>query len=614
MTITEPEVDLKTPDAATAAAPALETADHAHDRRGLLRRATGLAVAATTVVVAPALTEPAAAASSKKGAAARRKARKHAKKCKHFHRCAKHRNHTCRKKHRCAHRLHKAPKKKPAPAPKPATAPKADLPQELVVRRFTYGPTSLPAQGGVAQDLPSAMKAAGGVRAWFEKQLSPASVPDPLGDEIDTWWPSLRLPSTEIGARHLAKTEEGWVVEANLQRWTLARRIHSTRQVHEVMTEFWQNHLHVTIGSDGQFPHRPDYDRTIRKHALGTFVDLLHAAVTHPSMGIYLTNATSTAKAPNENLGRELLELHTVGTGHYGEDDVKNSARILTGWRSTTWTPWTHGYDPKSHWTGPVKVMGFSHANAATDGRAVTRAYLTYLAKHPATARRIARKLAVRFVAENPSDSFVQRIADTFLASGTDIKATLRFVVESPEFRAATVNTLVRTPTDDSVATFRALGVRIKRPVNDTSTANQILWITRSMGQSPFAWPRPDGPPTAGAAWSSPARLIGSFRVHWNIAFGWYPKQDATLLPVGHWMGATTATAEQFVTRAATALLGSPPSKQLVDAGLTAIGLASGAVLTRNGDTVTTPGRGNIAWELPVVLATILDSPTHMHR
>ena len=365
------------------------------DRRGLLGRAGSLAVAATTVLVAPVVLDPAeaAASSDKKGAAARRKAKRHAKKCKHFHRCAKHRKHTCRRKHACKHRLHKAPAKKkkavPAPVkptatprPTPAPAPAAPQPPEaLLVRRFTYGATSLPPQAGVVQDLSAQIKADGGPRAWFEKQLRPASVPDPLGDEIMTWWPSLELPATEIGARHLAKIEEGWVVEANLARRTLARRVHSSRQVHEVMTEFWQNHLHVTIGSDGQFPHRADYDRTIRKHALGTFVDLLHDAITHPAMGIYLSNASSTAKAPNENLGRELLELHTVGTGHYDEDDVKNSARILTGWRSSTWAPWTHAYEPKSHWVGPVEVMGFSHPNADPDGRAVTRAYLTYLAQ-----------------------------------------------------------------------------------------------------------------------------------------------------------------------------------------------------------------------------------------
>ena len=117
------------------------------------------------------------------------------------------------------------------------------------------------------------------------------------------------------------------------QRWLLMRRIRTKRQVQEVMTEFWLNHLNVPANGDATFTWRFDYDRQIRARALGSFRDILYAAVTHPAMGIYLNNAVSTKSHPNENLGRELLELHTVGRGEYTEDDVKNSARILTGWR-----------------------------------------------------------------------------------------------------------------------------------------------------------------------------------------------------------------------------------------------------------------------------------------
>ena len=95
--------------------------------------------------------------------------------------------------------------------------------------------------------------------------------------------------------------------------------------------------LHVPVSGDAHFTWRVDYGDTIRKHALGRFDQLLAATTTHPAMLIFLSAATSTKRAPNENLGRELLELHTLGAGNYDEDDVKASARILTGYHVDLW-------------------------------------------------------------------------------------------------------------------------------------------------------------------------------------------------------------------------------------------------------------------------------------
>ena len=117
-----------------------------------------------------------------------------------------------------------------------------------------------------------------------------------------------------------------WEVATDHSRWTLARRIASTRQVQEVMVDFWSNLLNVSLYHDEAIYWRMDYDRVIRAHALTTFESLLQAAITHPSMGLYLDNAISSKEAPNENLGREVLELHTVGVdAGYTEDDVKAS-------------------------------------------------------------------------------------------------------------------------------------------------------------------------------------------------------------------------------------------------------------------------------------------------
>ena len=114
---------------------------------------------------------------------------------------------------------------------------------------------------------------------------------------------------------------------------TIARATWSKRQLFEVMCEFWSNHLNVTNPSDRVWDNRQDYDRrVIRKHALGRFEDMLIASATHPSMLLYLNNADSTKDYPNENYGRELLELHTVSVdGGYNEQDMRNSTLIMTG-------------------------------------------------------------------------------------------------------------------------------------------------------------------------------------------------------------------------------------------------------------------------------------------
>ena len=277
------------------------------------------------------------------------------------------------------------------------------------------------------------------------------------------------------------------------------------------MTEFFENHLHVPVQDDGVFGFRAAYGKLIRSHALGRFDQMLVAAITHPAMGTSLDNASSTKSAPNENLGRELLELHTVGRGNHTEDDVKNSARILTGYRVDMWRTWNAWYDLPSHWTGPVNVLGFSHANAAADGRPVAEAYLTYLAHHPATARRLAKKLAVRFVSDSPSDGLVQHLADVYLANQTAIVPVLQALVAHPEF-GASPGAKVRTPTDDVVATYRALDVlgagrstATPRPTR-CSTRPRTSARRRSAGPAPTDSPRPAAPGRRPRGSSPPSR------------------------------------------------------------------------------------------------------------
>jgi uncharacterized protein (DUF1800 family) len=359
------------------------------------------------------------------------------------------------------------------------------------------------------------------------------------------------------------------------------------------------------VQDDGVFTYRAAYGKLLRSHALGRFDQMLVAAITHPAMGISLDNASSTKRAPNENLGRELLELHTVGRGNYTEDDVKSSARILTGYRVDTWRTWNSSYDTASHWTGPVQVMGFAHPNTSTDGRPVAEAYLTYLAHHPQTAARIARKLAVRFVSDRPSDQLVAHLAEVYLASGTAIDPVLRALIAHPEFRAA-AGLKVRTPTDDVVATYRALGAQFLRPTDGSSAANVIVHQADAIGQSPFVWGRPDGQPQDNRSWSSASRVLASFEFHYGAAGGWWPRQDIVYRAPTSWVPTPGMRFDALVDHLCTQLLGKSAPARLVQA-------ACQATQTKADEAITAK-HAIVGWKMQMLLTTLLDSPDHLQR
>lgn len=462
--------------------------------------------------------------------------------------------------------------------------------------RFAYG---------ITPALNRRIVAAGGPRPWFTEQLNPQAIPDADAEAMDRWWGSINADYDEIWDRDRTKVESGWEAMANYARWCLLRRIYSHRQVLEVMAEFWENHLYIPVHDDGVFTYRASFGKMLRDHALGRFDDMLYAATTHPAMGISLDNANSTRRGVNENHGRELLELHTVGQGNYTEDDVKGSAHVLTGYRVETWRTWHNYYDPAAHVTGPIKVMGFSHSNTDPDGRVAVRAYLRYLAHHPATAKRIAHKLAVRFVADNPSPGLVERLAEVYLTHETAIKPVLLALVDSDEF-ARSAGKKVRTPTDELVATHRVLETQIRRPTGGKSAANAILWQAANLGQMPFDWPRPDGPPDRADAWTGASRMLASFGLHWGMAGGWWPTQDISYRPRTSWVPQKGMRFDQLVDHLSRVLLGRVSTGKLLQA-------CCQATQTRPGERLTVD-HPVLQWRMPLVLATVLDTPDHLCR
>jgi uncharacterized protein (DUF1800 family) len=379
--------------------------------------------------------------------------------------------------------------------------------------------------------------------------------------------------------------------------------MYSTRQVHETMVDFWNNHLHIPVSSNRAWMLRWDYDQTIRRHALGRFEDLLVASSLHPAMLLYLDNAKSVRDAPNENQGRELLELHTLGrTAGYTERMVKDSAVLLSGYTVDEST-WTTRYDKRRHTTRPVQVLGFSNANAAEDGSALTVEYLRHLARHPATARMVAGRLATRFVSDTPSDALVAHLAGVYLDSGTDIAVTLRALVASAEF-AASFGKKVRTPVDDLVATVRVLGVTASAPTSPDSFSNAIAYLPRAMLL--YSWPRPDGAPETNADWASAARMLASFRMHWLLAGGYHPSSGARYRSSRSWMPRSGIRVDAYVDHVCRLLLGRGSTSLDLKAVCQATGRLPGERVTAKHPLVT-----YLFVRMAIVL---LDSPDHMSR
>jgi uncharacterized protein (DUF1800 family) len=406
-----------------------------------------------------------------------------------------------------------------------------------LLRRATHGPTRT--------ELAALRQT--GIDAWIDAQLNPSTIDDLAVDRLAAF-PTVAMTTAQIRA---AVKEYSWDAMFELGRATLARQFWSKRQLHEVMVDFWSNHLNVTNPFDGGWDTRTAYDReVIRAHALGSFAGMLRASARSPAMLRYLDNADSHRRAVNENYGRELLELHTVGVDSgYTERDVRHSAYIMTG--RTVTSEGEFRYEASRHWIDPVKVLGFAHPNPSrSKGLQVGDAYLQYLATHPATATNIARKLAVRFVCDNPPQTLVDRLAQAYLDNGTAIVPVLRTLFRSLEFWIAT-GLKTRRPLENLVATVRALGIA---PGSDAAGAVEgLYWQAQSLGHAPLAWVPPNGYPDVAGAWDSAHAMLGAWNSHRALVQGWhkglaYPKLEGLVGRRPATMGAyLDALAERLV-------------------------------------------------------------------
>ena len=425
-----------------------------------------------------------------------------------------------------------------------------------LLSRFTYGAT--PGQVDEVARM--------GLEKWFEQQLK-SDLPEDSVEAQLAPFDALKLSNEQIAQTYpkngqvirmavrdgiidkdSVKTDrkayrdiirdymdkKGYKPENELFRQLYCQKIlraaYAQNQLREVMTDFWFNHFNVSVTKNDCAQFIPAYERdVIRPGALGKFGDLLKATAQSPAMLYYLDNFSSSgpmderrpmaqlvarkAQGLNENYARELMELHTMGVdGGYTQQDVTQAARVLTGW---TVRESEYLFTPRRHDPGEKMVLGkhFAPDGGEEEGLQL----LDMLAHHPSTAHFICRKIAVRFVNDDPPSSLIDRMAKTFTDKNGDIRQVLLTMVYSPEFWSAqAIREKTKSPFELAIGAVRSLHARVAQPMQ------LYNWITR-MGEKMYCYQAPTGFPDKGQYWINTGSLLSRMNFGLALATGRIP-------------------------------------------------------------------------------------------
>ncbi|ATB33899.1 DUF1800 domain-containing protein [Melittangium boletus] len=430
----------------------------------------------------------------------------------------------------------------------PATAWSPETRALHVLRRLAFGPS--PRDWDAVRHL--------GPEAWMERQLWPERIADEaLTRELEALptvslsmeslvarHPPLKDQARELGLRLESQEDREQLtemlgpdalprrVDEELRAQKLLRAVASERQLQEVLVDFWFNHFNVSAAKGPVRWMVSSYERdALRPHVFGRFRELLGATAHHPAMLFYLDNWRSAREGfvprgkksrqderppggLNENYARELLELHTLGVeGGYTQEDVREVARAFTGW--TIDKP-RHApaflFRPAMHDGDTKRVLGqeLPAGGGQEDGERV----LDLLARHPATARFIATKLARKFVSDTPPASLVERLAGEFQRTDGDLRAVYRALFTSPEFWSDdSLGAGTKTPLELVASSLRALGVT-------TDGGPALARAVERMGQPLYRAPSPTGFPEHAEPWVNTGALVQRINFALALAAG----------------------------------------------------------------------------------------------
>jgi len=414
-----------------------------------------------------------------------------------------------------------------------------------------------------------------GLEQWIQAQLHPEDIAEnPVLEErlkpLETvamtpsqllTFRTVRIPVLNVnGGTAIVQPGPGMLPVRNpdeeVRDAKLYRAVYSNRQLEELLVDFWFNHFNVTTAKG---VYVADYEReAIRPYVLGKFKDMLVATALHPAMLQYLDNKASIApekaqpngpnitfsfegaRGLNENFSRELMELHTLGVdGGYTQKDIEAAARCFTGWflkttaaNSTThepasiglfFTAWPHDSNDKVILGHTIKGGGDSEVYELLD----------ILARHPSTARHISKQLAERFIADDPPQPLIDRMAKTFTESDGDLRQVMTTMLTSSEFLSAKfAESKIKSPLELVASALRAVDA------NTTSPSDLEQWIA-DMGEPLYGKIEPTGYPNTGESWISTASLFVRLNFAASLVAGKIPGVE---LDGSRWKGNDTAS------------------------------------------------------------------------
>ena len=387
-----------------------------------------------------------------------------------------------------------------------------------------------------------------GIENFIHQQLYPDTIPESgglmtklhkfttLGQSpaqlLRQWGPStFARPASDTSRKaDIQRLGKAHVITNEAAQARLMRAVESSRQLQEVMVDFWFNHFNIFKEKDWDIYWLPAFEeQAIRPHVLGSFSDLLKATATHPAMMVYLDNWKNTAPSNprlrkgnyglNENYARELMELHTLGVnGGYSQNDVIALARILTGWgvhryflndkqKAFYFSARSHDFSPKILLGHPIDGYGINEGMQALD----------FLANYPATAHHLCFQLAQYFLSDSPNPALVQQLSDRFLETKGDIRQVLDLLFHSQQFWSpANFNNKFKTPYQYVISCLRASGDKID---NYGPAVGDIA----GMGMPIYGCLTPDGYKNTREEWLSPHLLLTYLSFAVPLARGNFP-------------------------------------------------------------------------------------------
>jgi uncharacterized protein (DUF1800 family) len=284
---------------------------------------------------------------------------------------------------------------------------------------------------------------------------------------------------------------------------------------HQPLTErlvwFWHDHFAVSGEKVDNSYVLWKHHQTVRDHATGNFGDMLHAVTRDPAMLWYLDATQNSVESPNENLGRELMELHTLGVGNYTQEDVRDISRALTGWviNEPHWEedrfvypnepPWSAVLEPERFDSGTKTLLGMT-GNLDLDGA------VDVLLDQPETGQHVAAKLYRELVGLDPDPATIQRLGKK-LAQNYDILTLVEEIVTDPAFLSdEAIRAKIRTPLEKAASVLQGL------PRSEDDALSWLHWVLAQLHYLPLHAPNPAGFPR-GEALLDPARMLGSFQL-----------------------------------------------------------------------------------------------------